>query len=206
MYGKKKKKALTKQERRIASSVNTKPKKSFKQNEIKANASNSIKTKINDFKDKITESLKKNTSKGKDTKVKDKTSNNINANKDKLLIDSKNKTNYPEKPLQGFYIDKTTKNNKNFKSKKNKEHVSWQLGADDKTWTRIGPLTHEKLPNQRYITLDVNPNPKDNDPAYLRKYIKTSKIGTRGRYVGKYSLSSNDHKKIMEYAKNKKNT
>lgn len=160
MYGKKKKKALTKQERRIASSVNTKPKKSFKQNKVN-------KTKINDFKDK---------------------------------------TNYPEKPLQGFYIDKTTKNNKNFKSKKNKEHVSWQLGADDKTWTRIGPLTHEKLPNQRYITLDVNPNPKDNDPAYLRKYIKTSKIGTRGRYVGKYSLSSNDHKKIMEYAKNKKNT
>lgn len=160
MFGKKKKKALTKQERRIASSVNTKPKKSFKQN--KAN-----KTKVND---------------------------------------SKNKTNYLEKPIQGFYIDKTTKNNKNFKSKKNKEHVSWQLSTDDKTWTRIGPLTHEKLSNQRYITLDVNPNPEDNDPAYLRKYIKTSKIGTRGKYVGKYSLSSNDYKKVMEYAKNKKNT
>ena len=60
MFGKKKKKALTKQERRIASSVNTKPKKSFKQNKVN-------KTKVND---------------------------------------SKNKTNYFEKPIQGFYVDK----------------------------------------------------------------------------------------------------
>lgn len=84
MFGKKKKKALTKQERRIASSVNTKPKKPFKQNKV-------------------------------------------------------NRTNYPKEPLQGFYVDKTTKY-----SNDTKQHISWQLNADDKTWTRIGPLTHKK--------------------------------------------------------------
>lgn len=165
MFGKKKKKVLTKQERRIASSVNTKPKKSFKKNKTKANANNSIKTKINDFKDK---------------------------------------TNYAENPMQGFYVDKATRNNKN--PKEHGEHISWQLSADDKTWTRIGPLTHETLPDQRYILLESNPNPNDKSPSYLRKYIRTSKIGTRGRYVGKYSMSSNDNKKVIEYAKNKKNT
>lgn len=202
---KKKKKALTKQERRIASSVNTKPKKSFKQNKIKANASNSIKTKIYDFKDKITESLKKNTSKGKDTKVKNKTSNNTNANKDKLLIDSKNKTNYLETPIEGFYIDKITR-----RSKDAKQHISLQINADDKTWTRIGPLTHKKKKGQRYFNLRTNPNPLDSEPSYLRKYVNTSSLGTRGEYMPNYKLSNEDHSDVVSYLahrqSNKKNT
>ncbi len=159
MYGKKKKKALTKQERRIASSVNTKPKKSFKQNKVN-------KTKINDFKDK---------------------------------------TNYPKKPIQGFYVDKTTKY-----SNDTKQHISWQISADDKTWTRIGPLTHKKKKGQRYFNLRKNPDPLDSEPSYLRKFVRTGSLGTRGDYMPNYKLSNEDYSDITSYIarrqSNKKNT
>lgn len=147
MFGKKKKKALTKQERRIASSVNTKPKKPFKQN----------------------------------------------------------KTNYLEKPLQGFYVDKTTKY-----SNDTKQHISWQLNADDKTWTRIGPLTHKKKKGHRYFNLRTNPNPLDSEPSYLRKYVRTGPLGTRGNYMPNYKFSNEDYSDITSYIarrqNNKKNT
>lgn len=152
MYGKKKKKALTKQERRIASSVNTKPKKSFKQNKVN-------KTKINDFKDK---------------------------------------TNYSKKPIQGFYVDKVTTSYNN-----KKQHVSWQFSADDKTWTRIGPLTHKKKKGQRYFKLRTNPDPLDSEPSYLRKYVLSSSLGTRGKYVSNYKLSNDDYNDIMDYINRK---
>ena len=158
MYGKKKKKALTKQERRIASSVNTKPKKSFKQNKTKTNASNSIKTKIND---------------------------------------SKDKTNYLANPIQGFYEDKEALN-----------HPSYQIACDDKTWTRFTDLSHTKPKHSRCFVFIKNPNPEDNTPAYLRKYIKTSKIGTRGKYYKTYVLQDEYRNAVMQYYKeheNKKN-
>ncbi len=148
MFGKKKKKALTKQERRIASSVNTKPKKSFKQNKVN-------KTKVND---------------------------------------SKNKTNYLEEPIQGFYVDKTTKY-----SNATKQHISWQLNADDKTWTRIGPLTHKKKKGHRYFNLQINPNPLDSEPSYLRKYVRSGPLGTRGNYMPNYKFSNEDYSDITSY-------
>lgn len=145
MFGKKKKKALTKQERRIASSVNTKPKKSFKQNKV-------------------------------------------------------NKTNYFEKPIQGFYVDKvaTSPNNK-------KQHISWQISADDKTWTRIGPLTHKNSKGQRYFKLRANHNPLDSEPSYLRKYVLSSPLGTRGKYMSNYKLSNDDYNNIIDYINRKQN-
>lgn len=154
MFGKKKKKALTKQERRIASSVNTKPKKSFKQNKVN-------KTKVND---------------------------------------SKNKTNYLEKPIQGFYVDKvaTSPNNK-------KQHISWQISADDKTRTRIGPLTHKNSKCQRYFKLRANHNPLDSEPSYLRKYVLSSPLGTRGKYMPNYKLSNDDYNNVIDYINRKQN-
>ncbi len=148
MFGKKKKKALTKQERRIASSVNTKPKKSFKQNKVN-------KAKINDFKDK---------------------------------------TNYPKKPMQGFYEDKEALN-----------HPSYQVACDDKTWTRFTDLSHTKPKHSRCFVFIKNPNPEDNNPAYLRKYIKTSKIGTRGKFYKKYVLSDEYRNAVMQYYKEYEN-
>ena len=159
MFGKKKKKALTKQERRIASSVNTKPKKSFKQNKVN-------KTKVND---------------------------------------SKNKTNYPENSMERFYIDKITR-----RSKDVKQHISLQINADEKSWTRIGPLTHKKRKGQRYFNLRTNPNPLDSEPSYLRKYVRTGPLGTRGEYMPNYKLSNEDHSDIVSFIahrqSNKKNT
>ena len=91
-----------------------------------------------------------------------------------------------------------------YKDKEAGHHPAYQLSATEKTWTRLSALTHKKKKNARYIDLDDNPNPNDTEGAYLRKYIRTSSIGTRGDHLPSYVLSERDSKKIEEYVKNHK--
>lgn len=88
-----------------------------------------------------------------------------------------------------------------YKDRNKKNHPSIELYFDEvnKKWVRVGEITHKKIKGQRYIDLDVNPNPDDTSPAFIRKYIESSKIGHRGEQIKKYKIHSSDVPKLINY-------
>lgn len=88
-----------------------------------------------------------------------------------------------------------------YKDRNKKNHPSIELYFDEvnKKWIRLGEITHKKLKGQRYIDLNVNPNPNDSTPAHIRKYIESSKIGHRGEQIKKYKIHSSDIPKLINY-------
>ena len=76
-----------------------------------------------------------------------------------------------------------------------------------KTWKNITfwkEVTYSPTKKNRYIKLKVNPNPKRNDKAFVRKYLRKDPIKTRGELLEKFNLSEEDLKEIENYLKNKK--
>jgi hypothetical protein len=50
----------------------------------------------------------------------------------------------------------------------------------------------------------VNPNPKRDDKAYDRKYLRKDPIKTRGQLLEKFNISEDDLIEIENYLSNKK--
>lgn len=89
-----------------------------------------------------------------------------------------------------------------YKNKATKYHPSYEIENNGKTWTNL-ELTDSPTNSGRYIKLTRNPNPKKSgSPAYLRKYVRKDKIGTKGELLKGYELSKYDKKVVDEYLKN----
>ncbi len=77
-------------------------------------------------------------------------------------------------------------------------HPSYEISSNEKKWQNI-TLTHNPVPNETYIPLDKNPDPKDKRKAYLRKYVANDPIRTRGKILDDYRLSDSDKKKVNQF-------
>ena len=90
-----------------------------------------------------------------------------------------------------------------YKNRKTKNHPSIEIDSNEKFWTNL-EITSRPTKKNRYIQLEVNPNLKRKDKAYVRKYLRKDPIKARGQKLEKYVLSPKDVIQIEIYLKNKK--
>ena len=91
-----------------------------------------------------------------------------------------------------------------YRNKKTKHpSIEIDFDKDNKIWKNL-EVTHKPSSNQRYIELDVNPNPFDTDKSYVRRYVRKDSLGIRGYQYKNFSLSDSDKIKIDNYLNNKK--
>ena len=90
-----------------------------------------------------------------------------------------------------------------YKNRITKNHPSIEVDSNGTIWINL-EVTSSPTKKNRYIELKVNPNPKRNDKAFVRKYLRKDPIKTRGELLEKFNLSEEDLKEIENYLKNKK--
>lgn len=90
-----------------------------------------------------------------------------------------------------------------YKNRKTKNHPSVEVDSNGTIWINL-EVTSSPTKKNRYIELKVNPNPKRNDKAYVRKYLRKDPIKTRGQLLEKFNLSEDDLVEIENYLNNKK--
>ena len=91
-----------------------------------------------------------------------------------------------------------------YRNKKTRNHPSIEINSNNDIWENM-EVTSSPTKKNRYIELKSNPNPKRNDKAYVRKYIRKDPIRTRGQLLEKFNLSEEDLKEIEEYILNNRN-
>lgn len=96
-----------------------------------------------------------------------------------------------------------SKKYKFFKNRKTRNHPSIEVDSNGTIWINL-EVTSSPTKKNRYIELKVNPNPKRNDKAYVRKYLRKDPIKTRGQLLKKFNLSEDDLIEIENYLNNKK--
>ena len=102
--------------------------------------------------------------------------------------------------IEDIYMSKKYKF---FKNRKTRNHPSIEVDSNGTIWINM-EVTSSPTKKNRYIELKVNPNPKRNDKAYVRKYLRKDPIKTRGQLLEKYNLSEDDLIEIENYLNNKK--
>ena len=91
-----------------------------------------------------------------------------------------------------------------YRNRKTLNHPSIEIDSNNEVWENM-EVTSSPTKKNRYIELKKNPNPKRNDKAYVRKYIRKDPIKTRGQLLEKFNLSEEDLKEIEEYILNNRN-
>lgn len=95
-----------------------------------------------------------------------------------------------------------SKKYKFYRNRKTRNHPSIEVDSNRATWTNL-EVTSSPTKKNRYIELKVNPNPKRNNKAYVRKYLRKDPIKTRGQLLKKFNLSEDDLVEIESYLKKK---
>ncbi len=90
-----------------------------------------------------------------------------------------------------------------YKNRKTNNHLSIEVDSNGTIWINL-EVTSSPTKKNRYIELKVNPNPKRNDKAYVRKYLRKDPIKTRGQLLEKFNLSEDDLIEIENYLNSKK--
>ena len=108
----------------------------------------------------------------------------------------------PNGYIGGVFMSK--KKYKFYRNKKTRNHPSIEINSNNEVWENM-EVTSSPTKKNRYIELKKNPNPKRNDKAYVRKYLRKDPIRTRGQLLVKFNLSEEDLKEIEEYILNNKN-
>lgn len=90
-----------------------------------------------------------------------------------------------------------------YKNRKQRFHPCYEVSSDDKKWQNM-TLTHQPVKGESYIPLDKNPNPNDSQKSYLRKYVASDPIKTRGQHLKNYHLSTSDQVKVNQYLEERK--
>ena len=85
-----------------------------------------------------------------------------------------------------------------YKNRITKMHPSLQISENDKAWKNM-EMTSHPVKKGRYFVLKENPGPNKNKKSYIRKYIRTDPIRTRGELLEKYNLSEEDLAEIEKY-------
>ena len=89
-----------------------------------------------------------------------------------------------------------------YKNRITRNHPSIEIDSNNYIWINM-EVTSSSTKKNRYIELKINPNPKRNDKAYVRKYLRKDILKTRGQLLNNYKLSKEDVIEI-EYYLNKK--
>ena len=90
-----------------------------------------------------------------------------------------------------------------YRNKRTKNHPSIEIDSNDSVWENM-EMTSSPTKKNRYIKLKENRNPKRQDEAYIRKYVRKDPIRTRGQLLKKFHLSEDDLNEIEDYLKKHK--
>ena len=88
-----------------------------------------------------------------------------------------------------------------YKNKRTRYHPSLEIESNEKKWKNM-ELTSSPTQTGRYLKLNKNPS-GNRKTAFLRKYIRSDPIQTRGQLLAKYHLSDEDLKEIEEFLNKK---